>query len=50
MMMSIVVIAIMYFIIGIFAREIFKTVLKELEEVTEGIKKASDLAESKASE
>ncbi|MGO1356298.1 hypothetical protein [Alkalibacterium gilvum] len=48
MMMSIAFIAIIYFIIGIFAREIFRTVLKELDDVKEGIKKANDLAESQA--
>jgi len=42
MMMSIVVIAIMYFIIGIFAREILNTAVKEWKLETERIKKAND--------
>jgi len=48
MMLSIAFIAVIYFIIGIFAREIFRTVMKELEDVKEGIKKANDMAVSQA--
>lgn len=43
MMMSITFIAIMFTVIGMFAREIFNTVVKELED----IKKANDSAKVK---
>lgn len=48
MMMSIVVIAIMYFIIGIFARELLNIAITEWKEEMKAIKKANDLAESQA--
>ena len=48
MMISITVIAVMFFIIGIFTREMFKTVIEEIEAITEGIEKACDSAKSKA--
>lgn len=48
MMASIVFIATVYFILGLCAKRIFQTVINELEEITEGIKKASELADSKA--
>lgn len=44
MMLSITVIALMFMIIGVFAREIFNTIVKEIED----IKKANELADSKA--
>lgn len=44
MMLTITVVALMFMFIGFCAREVFNTVVKELED----IKKANELADSKA--